>query len=753
MAWSYTLAGYTFTDTQVAGNGYVTYFPLALQKIIEHTGAIFADTSVTSNTIGIGSKTFTVSAGKPYQVGTTLRICDPANPATAYMDAIVTAYSGTSLTVTTVSAVGSGTLTAWNINLGGGATAVGSPVPLTQGGTGATTAAGARANLALDVSPVFTGTISAVNYAGSGTLSNIGAISIGTTAQPYKLTVTNNATSPGAGTGIPVAASFYGADAAQTGIQAVAYGNVPLIVATRYNGTAAVSTAIANADVIGQFSCAGYNGTAVNNSIAMRGVATEAWSSTAQGSAFTIETTKNTTLTRTEKFRIDGACVLTVGPTGLTTPVLIVDGSVATLTNGVSITGTATGGSPTLAAIGTDANIALTLAAKGINPILMTNASASTTVPATDRTLVLRNTSNTVSNTTSVSFSNSGLFTVAQVLAINESQTQAQGSLQFSTGTAGGVLTTALKIDNAQRTLVGHTASVNTGVQAGLQVIGTSADAFASISRFSADTARGGLILYKSRGATKGTQAAVINGDGLAELDFAGFDGTNPIISAQIVGSVTGAVSSGIVPTRLQFNTMNAAGAMVNALTISNAQAATFASTVSSTSLIAPILTTGAGPTQLQLANSTVINCTNLAGSANIPVNCSGVQFNGGGTTLSNYQQGTWTPIDASGAGLSIASIFSANYTRIGNLVFIQCHIGYPINANGAQIEIGGLPFTVGNYCTAALECNASLSSPYVSFRSGGTTAKIFTTPEAGVPNSAFGFSGNFIIFSGVYKI
>jgi hypothetical protein len=62
--------------------------------------------------------------------------------------------------------------------------------------------------------------------------------------------------------------------------------------------------------------------------------------------------------------------------------------------------------------------------------------------------------------------------------------------------------------------------------------------------------------------------------------------------------------------------------------------------------------------------------------------------------TLDDYEEGTWAPSDASGAGLSI-TFNNASYTKIGRLVYIRCStIVYPSTANASLANIGNLPFT-----------------------------------------------------------
>lgn len=147
MAYPVTLNGRTYTLADFEGQNYVDGLPDAFEDFVTHAGNLYSTTSTTSNSIGTGSKTFTVESSKPYQVGTPLRITDSAAPTTNWMDAIVTSYSGTTLTVSSVSYAGSGTKTSWNINIGGGGTSYTGTLPVAQGGTGGTTEAAARTNL------------------------------------------------------------------------------------------------------------------------------------------------------------------------------------------------------------------------------------------------------------------------------------------------------------------------------------------------------------------------------------------------------------------------------------------------------------------------------------------------------------------------------------------------------------------------------------------------------------------------------
>lgn len=73
-----------------------------------------SSTSSTSNSIGTGSKSFTVEAGKGYKTNMYVRLSASAGN---YMDGLVTSYSGTSLVVNVTRTAGSGTFTSWDIFL------------------------------------------------------------------------------------------------------------------------------------------------------------------------------------------------------------------------------------------------------------------------------------------------------------------------------------------------------------------------------------------------------------------------------------------------------------------------------------------------------------------------------------------------------------------------------------------------------------------------------------------------------------
>ena len=59
---------------------------------------------------------------------------------------------------------------------------------------------------------------------------------------------------------------------------------------------------------------------------------------------------------------------------------------------------------------------------------------------------------------------------------------------------------------------------------------------------------------------------------------------------------------------------------------------------------------------------------------------------------LNDYQEGTWTPTDQSGAGLTL-TINSASYVKVGKMVCVSMDIKFPITANTSNFLVS-LPFT-----------------------------------------------------------
>lgn len=123
----------------------------------------------------------------------------------------------------------------------------------------------------------------------------------------------------------------------------------------------------------------------------------------------------------------------------------------------------------------------------------------------------------------------------------------------------------------------------------------------------------------------------------------------------------------------------------------------------------------------------------------------------GSGTVLSTYEEGSWTPSDGSGAGLSL-TVNSATYTKIGRIVQIQMYVNYPVNANGGNVKVSGLPFTVqttnGNNFYGTSRITTLASNTYVQANSNTTQFELYSSGTTQVLNSAISNSIFFVSFT-----
>ena len=109
--------------------------------------------------------------------------------------------------------------------------------------------------------------------------------------------------------------------------------------------------------------------------------------------------------------------------------------------------------------------------------------------------------------------------------------------------------------------------------------------------------------------------------------------------------------------------------------------------------------------------------------------------------TLDDYEEGTWTPIDSSGASLSFTEVSNARYTKIGRMV--ECHalITYPSTANTSQATIGGLPFTNtgttgGSYGAFTVYQSHTIATTWLN-SSANTISVAYTLGSGGLTNAS----------------
>ena len=97
--------------------------------------------------------------------------------------------------------------------------------------------------------------------------------------------------------------------------------------------------------------------------------------------------------------------------------------------------------------------------------------------------------------------------------------------------------------------------------------------------------------------------------------------------------------------------------------------------------------------------------------------------------TLDDYEEGSWTPTDASGAGLTFSSAYGY-YIKVGKVVYVQAKIIFPSTGSSANNLLGGLPFGMNN--------SSPYNFPVQSCAANGNTSAL----------RAYGYSSNFVFLN-----
>lgn len=115
--------------------------------------------------------------------------------------------------------------------------------------------------------------------------------------------------------------------------------------------------------------------------------------------------------------------------------------------------------------------------------------------------------------------------------------------------------------------------------------------------------------------------------------------------------------------------------------------------------------------------------------------------------TLDDYEEGTFTPVDGSGAGLTL-TVNAATYTKVGNMVTVFMDISYPTNSNSTGPVMSGLPFTVGNSGAGAFCVGYNTYGALNTWWIGGGSTSIY---NYGLTNA--NLSGKRMIGFGSYRV
>lgn len=246
------------------------------------------------------------------------------------------------------------------------------------------------------------------------------------------------------------------------------------------------------------------------------------------------------------------------------------------------------------------------------------------------------------------------------------------------------------------------------------------------------DTGGAGLVLGKSRGTVTGSNTIVQDGDNLGFIRWNAADGVDmDSIAAQILVQVDGTPGSNDTPGRIIFaTTADGSASPTERMRIPAAGGVQCVTTLSVGN--ATPASTGAGIT------------FPASQSASSDAN-----------TLDDYEEGTWTPTDGSGAGLTFTQAVGS-YTKIGRLVHLVGFVQYPSTANGNTATISGFPFGVANADSAQGHSTIGYSSDdanarYLLPNKNSTNGVIYRNTGLGATNA--NLSGDSVYFGVTYPV
>jgi hypothetical protein len=160
---------------------------------------------------------------------------------------------------------------------------------------------------------------------------------------------------------------------------------------------------------------------------------------------------------------------------------------------------------------------------------------------------------------------------------------------------------------------------------------------------------------------------------------------------------------------------------------------------------------------QVSVANLTVGRAVSAASvtasTGNFVVGTSGqgIDFSatpGTGTSelLADYEEGTFTPGDGSGAGLTFSNV-TAKYIKVGNQVTVQVKLKYPVTASSVGAAINGLPFTPSTDCSGVYYSGVSAGSTYYT----GGVMYVANSVGGAITNAVL--SDQFVIYNMTYSV
>ena len=131
-----------------------------------------------------------------------------------------------------------------------------------------------------------------------------------------------------------------------------------------------------------------------------------------------------------------------------------------------------------------------------------------------------------------------------------------------------------------------------------------------------------------------------------------------------------------------------------------------------------------------------------------------GVHLGGTGSAnfLDDYEEGTFTPTDNSGASLTFTAP-TGKYTKVGNAVFFNINLTYPTTNSSNNAALSGFPFTTSNDGDSDYSVGSVRTSRFavsLLFRNS-TNMRLFNADGSSVTNA--NLTGDGVRISGHYFV
>lgn len=129
-----------------------------------------------------------------------------------------------------------------------------------------------------------------------------------------------------------------------------------------------------------------------------------------------------------------------------------------------------------------------------------------------------------------------------------------------------------------------------------------------------------------------------------------------------------------------------------------------------------------------------------------------------GGTAAANllddYEEGSWTPTDQSGAGLTFTVEGTPKYIKVGDKVTVWARFNWPSTADSSSTLVGGLPFPIANNGSVRGSGGVFTNSASATIIAGNTNASTFRFYADGTLTASDNsdLSQNTVIFTLTYR-